>query len=192
VKYLVIGTTNDGKVIEIRSGLAGLKGWTLQSLPPSISTIEETGSTFKDNAVQKAVHFSRFVNELTLGDDSGLCVDALDGRPGIHSARYAENVNARMQKLLDEMKSVPAEKRTAFFVCALGVAQRGQLIWTVERRVYGCIAFSPSGDNGFGYDPVFYMPELDRTMAELSTEDKNRLSARGQALAELERFLNSL
>jgi XTP/dITP diphosphohydrolase len=192
VKYLVIGTTNDGKVIEIRSGLAGLKGWTLQSLPRSTPTIEETGSTFRDNAVQKAVHFSGFVNELTLGDDSGLCVDALDGRPGIHSARYAENVTARMQKLLEEMKGVPAEKRTAFFVCALAVAQRGQLIWTVERRVHGRIAFSPSGDNGFGYDPVFFMPELGRTMAELSTEDKNRLSARGQALAELERFLNSL
>jgi XTP/dITP diphosphohydrolase len=192
VKHLVIGTTNSGKVIEIRSGLSGLKGWILDPAPPPASEIEETGTAFIENAVQKALHFSGFGDEFTLGDDSGLCVDALGGRPGIHSARYAENVAARMRRLLIELKDVPTERRTAYFVCALAVARQGRLVWTVERAVHGRIAFAPSGDNGFGYDPVFFLPELGRTMAELDTEQKNRLSARGQALDELRKFLDSL
>jgi XTP/dITP diphosphohydrolase len=192
VKELIIGTSNSGKVIEIRSGLGGLHGWTLDVLPPGLPSIEETGTTFRENAIQKAVHFSGWVRERTLGDDSGLCVDALGGRPGLHSARYAETVIARMQKLLDEMKDVPAGKRNATFVCALAVAHQRRLVWSVERQVEGRIAFAPSGNNGFGYDPVFYLPALGCTMAELSTEDKNRLSARGQALAELKKFLESV
>jgi XTP/dITP diphosphohydrolase len=192
VKQLLIATTNSGKVVEVRSGLSGLEGWRLKPVPASTASIEETGATFSENAAQKAIHFSMHGNELTLGDDSGLCVDALGGRPGVHSARYAESVDARIRKLLEELKDVPEKERTAFFVCALAVAQRGKLVWTVERRVYGRIAFVPSGANGFGYDPVFFLPDLGRTMADLSTEDKNRLSARGQALAELKIFLNSL
>jgi XTP/dITP diphosphohydrolase len=191
VKRLIIGTTNSGKIIEIRSGL-GQTDWILDPIPPSTPPIEETGTTFTENAAQKAVHFSRFVNELTMGDDSGLCVDALGGRPGLHSARYAESVTARINKLLKEMQGVPDEKRTASFKCALAVALRGKLVWTVERSVHGRIALAPSGDHGFGYDPVFFLPDRGCTMAELSTEDKNKLSARGQALADLKIFLDSL
>jgi XTP/dITP diphosphohydrolase len=192
VRTLVIGTTNDGKVIEIRSGMSDLAGWNIETLPPSIPSIEETGLTFAENAAQKAVHFSRWVKDLTLGDDSGLCVDALGGRPGIHSARYAESVTARMNRLLGEMQGVPVDRRTASFVCALALARHGEIIWSVEKKVEGRIAFAPAGNNGFGYDPVFFMPDLGRTMAELSTEDKDRLSARGQAVSALRDFLKSL
>jgi XTP/dITP diphosphohydrolase len=136
VKRLTIATTNAGKVIEIGSGLEGLTDWLLESLPPDTPPIEETGTTFTENAVQKALHFSRTVEGPTLGDDSGLCVAALGGRPGLHSARYAETVTARMEKLLGELKDVPEKERQAHFVCALAIAEQGKVIWTVEREVH--------------------------------------------------------
>jgi XTP/dITP diphosphohydrolase len=191
VNRLIIATSNAGKVIEIRSSLGDLSGWSLEPLPPRIPSIEETGETFLDNAIQKAMHYSKYVDELTLADDSGLCVAALGGRPGVHSARYAENPGARIQRLLGEMESVPDGRRDAVFYCALALARSGRVIWTVQGEVAGVIARSPSGAEGFGYDPVFLLPELSRTMGELSTEEKNRLSARGRALAELCKFLTS-
>ena len=187
---LVIATTNPGKVIEIESALGEISGWSFEPLsgaPP----MEETGDTFIENAIQKAEHYSKYVDALTLADDSGLCVAALGGRPGVHSARYAEDPPSRIARVLSEMDSVPDGKRGAAFYCALALARRGQVIWTVERDAVGIIARSPSGTAGFGYDPVFLLPELNRTMAELTTEQKNRLSARGRALAELRKFLAS-
>ena len=192
MKRLIIGTTNAGKVVEIRSALGAVPGWTLDSLPAGIPSIEETGETFIENAILKAEHYSRFVDDLTLADDSGLCVAALNGRPGVHSARYAENPPARIKRILQEMQSVPDGLRDAVFYCALVLAQAGKIIWTVQGDAAGVIARAPSGNSGFGYDPVFVLPELNRTMADLSTEDKNRLSARGKALAELRKFLPSL
>jgi non-canonical purine NTP pyrophosphatase (RdgB/HAM1 family) len=191
VKRLTIATTNAGKVVEIRSALGEVPGWALHALPQGIPSIEETGETFLDNAILKAEHYSKFVDELTLADDSGLCVAALDGRPGVHSARYAENPPARIKRILQEMKSVPDGRRDAAFYCALALARAGKIIWTVQGDVAGVIAHAPSGTSGFGYDPVFVLPELNRTMADLSTEDKNRLSARGKALIELRKFLLS-
>jgi len=191
VKRLIIATSNAGKVIEIRSAVGNLSGWSLEPLPLDVPPIEETGDTFLENAIQKAMHYSKLVDELTLADDSGLCVATLGGRPGVHSARYAENPGARIQRLLGEMETVPDGRRDAVFYCALALARSGRVLWTVQREVAGVIARSPSGTEGFGYDPVFLLPELNRTMAELSTEDKNRLSARGQALAELCKFLMS-
>jgi len=189
VKRLIIATTNAGKVIEIRSALGDVPGWFLEPLPPGISAVEETGDTFMANAIQKAEHYSRLVDDITLADDSGLCVAALGGRPGVHSARYAENPAARIRRVLREMETVPDERRDAAFYCALALARHGKIIWTVERHVNGVIAHSPSGTGGFGYDPVFLLPELNRTMADLDTEQKNRLSARGKSLAELRKFL---
>jgi XTP/dITP diphosphohydrolase len=189
VKRLIIATTNAGKVIEIRSALGDVPGWVLDPLPPAILATEETGDTFMANAIQKAEHYSRLVDEITLADDSGLCVAALGGRPGVHSARYAENPAARIRRVLREMETVPDEHRDAAFYCALALAQHGKIIWTVERHVNGVIAHSPSGTGGFGYDPVFLLPELNQTMADLDTEQKNRLSARGKSLAELRQFL---
>jgi len=189
VKRLIIATTNPGKVVEIRSALGEVPGWTLNSLPAGIPSIEETGETFLANAILKAEHYSKFVDDLTLADDSGLSVAALDGRPGVHSARYAADPPARIERILREMKSAPAGRRDAVFYCALALAEAGRIIWTVQGDVAGVIALAPSGSSGFGYDPVFVLPELNRTMADLSAEDKNRLSARGKALEQLRKFL---
>ena len=189
MKRLIIATTNAGKVIEIRSALGKLPGWSLEALPPGKPSIEETGGTFLENAILKAEHYSQLVDDLTLADDSGLCVDALGGRPGVHSARYAEDPPSRIKRILQEMNAVPGGQRNAAFYCALAVARAGKIIWTVLEDVKGVIGHSPSGSAGFGYDPVFLLPELNRTMADLSTEDKNSLSARGKALAELRKFL---
>jgi XTP/dITP diphosphohydrolase len=190
VNRLVIATTNPGKVVEIKSALGEISGWSLEPLfhaPP----VEETGNTFLENAIQKARHYSRYVDALTLADDSGLCVAALGGRPGVHSARYAKDPPSRIARLLRDMESIPDGERAAAFYCALAMARAGDVIWTVERDAVGVIASSPSGTAGFGYDPVFLLPELNRTMAELTTEEKNCLSARGRALAELRKFLAS-
>src|SRR3954470_13939579 len=191
MKKLVVATTNAGKVIEIRSGLGELPGWELESIQSGTPSIEETGETFLANAILKATHYSQFTSDLTLADDSGLCVAALGGRPGVHSARYAPDPPSRIRKILGEMQPVPDGQREAAFYCALALALDGRIIWTTEGEVHGVIAHHPSGTSGFGYDPVFLLPELGRTMADLSTEDKNRLSARGKALAELRKFLLS-
>jgi XTP/dITP diphosphohydrolase len=189
LQRLVIATTNAGKVIEIRSALGAVPGWFLEPLPSSTPGIEETGDTFLENAILKARHYSTLIPDLTLADDSGLCVAALAGRPGVHSARYADSVSARIQRVLKEMHSVPDPQRNAVFYCALALARSGQIVWNVQEEVAGVIAHSPSGTEGFGYDPIFFLSEKGRTMAELHTNEKNRLSARGKALAHLRKFL---
>ena len=186
---LIIATGNAGKVIEIRSGLGEISGWTLEPIGPDIPGIEETGETFIANAELKARHYSHYVNDLTLADDSGLCVAALGGRPGVHSARYAADPQSRIERLLGEMQSVDDHRRGGVFYCALALARNGKVIWTVQGEVTGIIVRSPAGTGGFGYDPVFFLPELNATMGQLSTEQKNRLSARGKALAELRKYL---
>jgi XTP/dITP diphosphohydrolase len=191
VTKLIVATSNAGKVVEIRSGLGDVPGWVLESIPDGIPSIEETGETFLANAVLKAGHYSRFTSELTLADDSGLCVEALGGRPGVHSARYAPDPPSRIKKILAEMAPFPEGKRAAAFYCALALSRHGKILWTVQGEVHGVIAPKPSGTSGFGYDPVFLLPDLNSTMADLGTEEKNRLSARGKALAELRKFLIS-
>ena len=188
---LVIATKNAGKVIEIHSALGELPEWTLEPISADIPSIEETGVTFLENATLKAEHYSKFVSDLALADDSGLCVEALGGRPGVHSARYAPDPPTRIHRVLEEMELVPDGKRSAVFYCALAIAQAGETIWTVQKEVEGVISHSPYGTGGFGYDPVFLLPGLNRTMGELDTEDKNRFSARGKAIAELRKFLLS-
>src|SRR5947209_516999 len=181
MQRLIIATTNAGKVIEIRSALAEIPGWFLDALPPGSASIEETGATFLANAIQKAEHYSKFVDDWTLADDSGLSVTALEGRPGIHSARYGESPAARIQRVLREMESVPEARRDAVFYCALAVAQYGKIIWTTQRDVAGFIARSPSGTQGFGYDPIVLLPEPHRTMADWNPHEQNGLSPRGTA-----------
>ena len=189
---LVIATKNQGKVIEIHAALGELPGWQLEPIPPEVPSVDETGKTFLENAILKAEHYSKFVRDLTLADDSGLCVAALGGRPGVHSARYAPDPPSRIKRILQEMQSTRDGERNAAFYCALALARGGKTIWTVQQDVVGVIAHAPSGTGGFGYDPVFLLPDLNRTMGELDTEDKNRLSARGKAVAELRKFLLSL
>ena len=186
---LVVATGNPGKVVEIRLALGELAEWSLEPLPEGIPSIEETGETFLENAAIKAEHYSRFAGELTLADDSGLCVEALGGRPGVQSARYAETAEARIHRLLVEMQAVPDDRRQGVFYCAIALARSGRIVWKAQCEVSGLIAREPAGAQGFGYDPVFVLPELNRTMAQLSTEEKNRLSARGKAMIELRKYL---
>src|SRR5438876_3386477 len=140
MKRLIIATGNAGKVIEIRSGLGEIEGWIREPIARDIPGIEETGETFMANAELKARHYSQYVGDLTLADDSGLCVAALGGRPGVHSARYAPDPTSRIQRLLGEMQAVDDHNRGAVFYCALALARKSKVIWTTQGEVKGVIA----------------------------------------------------
>ncbi|MFQ5670071.1 MAG: RdgB/HAM1 family non-canonical purine NTP pyrophosphatase [Acidobacteriota bacterium] len=168
---------------------------------PSSPRVAETGATFKENAVLKALAVERAARVLghdlwVLADDSGLMVDALGGAPGVRSARFAgeeipadQRDRANVALLLSRLRQVPEAQRTARFLCVLAVAHRGSLLFTEEGRVEGRILSRPRGTGGFGYDPVFYHPSSRATFAELHPEEKARVSHRGQALARLARRL---
>ena len=184
---LVIATGNPGKTAEIRDLLTGfpidLKN--LDDFGP-IPPVVEDGETFDDNAYKKASFVSKILGLPALADDSGLVVEALGGAPGIYSARYAgENASdqQRYTKLLDEMKG--KSNRQAAFECVISLAVPTGAALTYEARCEGLIAEEPAGDSGFGYDPVFYFPPLKKMFAQLSREEKSRISHRGKALREL-------
>src|SRR5262249_24884707 len=200
IRTLLIATSNKGKVIELASLLEGLNCRVigledLSRVPPPV---EETGTTFIDNALIKADYYDAITGLLTLAEDSGLEVDALDGRPGIYSARYGgEGLSSADQiaLLLEEMKDVPEEKRTARFVCGIALVDaKGEMAIrrTLEGRCEGRIAFTPHGAGGFGYDPIFIDAELGRTFAELSREEKSSRSHRGMALRATIKYLETL
>ena len=187
---LVVATRNAGKRREFE-GLADGLGLSLRSLDsfPGIVDPEETGLTFLENAVIKARAAALATGQWALGDDSGLCVTALDGAPGLYSARYAEGTDqTRWQKLLSALTGIPTERRQAAFVCALALAgPGGEVVATTEGRCEGHIAFAPRGEKGFGYDPVFLVDRdaRGRTMAELSEAEKHVVSHRGRAFAAM-------
>lgn len=190
---LLIATFNAGKVTELAAMLAGLDCRVIgfSDLPEVPPTVEETGLTFAENAVLKAEHYHRLTGLIALADDSGLEVDALDGRPGVYSARYGgENLSSveQIELLLDEMKSVPDAQRTARFVCSIALAGDG-LKQLFEGQCEGFIARSPRGKNGFGYDPIFLDAELNRSFAELTHDEKSSRSHRGKALSQARVFL---
>ena len=190
---IVIATRNSGKLREIEAILAplGLKILSLRDFP-GIPEIIEDGQTFEENAVKKAAAVSRQAGRMAVADDSGLAVDALQGRPGVFSSRYAgeEATDAeRYQKLLKEMAGTPPGKRGAAFICAMAVAATDGKAETVVGQCRGEIALAPKGSHGFGYDPVFYLPERGKTMAELEPEIKNRISHRALALEKLKQVL---
>jgi len=190
---LLIATTNQGKVAEIRHALEGL-GLKLLSLAdfPNPPSVAEDAETFEGNARKKARHYAQWSGKATLADDSGLVVDALGGRPGVHSSRYAGEKATdedNRQKLLHELKDVPEEKRGAAFVCCLALATPEGREIVVEGRCEGRITLAPKGENGFGYDPLFFYPPLGRTTAELSLEEKHTISHRGRALERLKQAL---
>jgi XTP/dITP diphosphohydrolase len=191
VKRLVVATTNAGKIREVSLALSDLPDWNVESLP-ELPEIEETGTTFLENAELKAAHYSTFLEDLTLADDSGLCVMALDGRPGLHSARYASSTEERNDRLLKELSDLGKNAdRSAAFYCAFAVARAGKIVWKVQTELQGHITEAPAGDFGFGYDPIFLVPEYGKTLAQMSPNEKNQASARGKALRELRAFLLS-
>jgi XTP/dITP diphosphohydrolase len=196
VVELLVGTTNPGKLDEIQGYLNGLPLKVLAL--PTLGTwpaVVEDGATYEDNALKKARTLAEYSGHLTLADDSGLEVDALNGAPGIYSARYCGeegNDEKNNEKLLRELKNVPEEKRTARFVCVLALCapkSHGAKEWTVRESCEGRIAFSPKGQNGFGYDPIFFYPSLGKTFGEIDRETKATVSHRGKALKKLAQIL---
>jgi XTP/dITP diphosphohydrolase len=182
---LLIATNNPGKLAEYRALLDGC-GWDLVS-PADLDLqlpVEETGSDYATNARIKAEAFARASGLLTLADDSGLEVDALDGKPGPLSARYAgpsQTDEEGVDLVLAQMKDVPPERRGARFHCTIALAQPNGAAHIVEGECPGVITDEPRGHNGFGYDPIFYLPRLGRTMAQLTAEEKNAISHRAGA-----------
>ncbi|MGH9803139.1 MAG: RdgB/HAM1 family non-canonical purine NTP pyrophosphatase [Blastocatellia bacterium] len=190
---LLIATSNAGKVAELAFMLEGLdcRVIGLEDLPEVPPSIEETGETFADNALLKAEHYHRLTGLTALADDSGLVVDALGGRPGVYSARYGgEDLSSaeQIELLLNEMKAVPDEQRTARFECCIALVGDG-LKQFFEGRCEGLIARAPTGDKGFGYDPIFVDAELGRSFAEFTREEKATRSHRGKALSQAREFL---
>jgi len=191
-----MATSNPHKIDEVRAILepVGIKVIGLDSLPdPPPPEPVEDGDTFEANARIKAFYYAKQTGQTCLADDSGLEVDALNGQPGIYSARYAglgetrqEQYTANNEKLLRELKDIPDEKRTARFVCAMCLADPDQTILAESRgTMEGRIAHVPQGSNGFGYDPLLYIPEIKSTAAELSSEEKNARSHRGAATRKI-------
>jgi len=157
-------------------------------LPPQGFEPVENGETFEENSLIKAREAARLSGMISLADDSGLCVEALNGAPGIHSARYADTAQARIDKLLYAIKN--ANNRKAKFVCAMTlVDEGGNILFQTRGECHGDIAKEQSGLNGFGYDPIFFVPELGKTTAELSPEQKNAISHRGKALQKMKQLL---
>ena len=195
MKTVIIATKNEGKAKEFES-LFAAKGYTVKTLldVPGSPDVEETGTTFEENAILKAEAISKEYHKVVIADDSGLIVDALDGRPGVYSARYAgedKNDEANTNKVLSELEGVPENERTARFYCALAVASPNQETITVSGTIEGYITEEPIGENGFGYDPIFYVKELGKTTAQLTKTEKNRVSHRAIALKALEGKLDS-
>lgn len=186
MKEIIIATKNKGKIKEFQAML-GKDWYVLSLLDKPFDDIQETGNSFKENAILKAETVRDAWNCPVIADDSGLVVDALSGRPGIYSARYAgeeKDDDANMDKVLSELEGVAEKERTARFVSVIAVATLEET-YTFEGTCEGIIANAKRGDNGFGYDPIFYVPEKGKTMAELTSEEKNAISHRRRALEKM-------
>ena len=190
MKKLLVATTNPGKLAEYRGLLQGAPLEIVDLRDTGVDLeVAETGATFEENALLKARAYASATKLLTLADDSGLCVDALNGAPGVFSARYAHGDRARIQKILVEMKQVPDERRSARFVCVIALAWPGGEAVTFEGTCEGRIAHRPSGSHGFGFDPIFLFPEQAQTMAELPLSLKNQISHRARAAIQAKAWL---
>lgn len=189
MKKIIIATKNKGKTKEFKNLFQKLPGnytiLTLNELSDSPEIIEN-GHSFIENATIKAQKIFQRYGQITIADDSGLVVDALGGRPGIYSARYASNHNdqANLKKVIEEIIPIPQDKRTAHFVTALvTIGPQGKM--TNIGQVNGILLDKPLGNNGFGYDPIFYYPPLEKTFAQMSENEKNQISHRGKAIKKL-------
>lgn len=195
MKQVVIATKNKGKAkdFEVIFGPLGYEVVTMFDVAPEME-IEETGTTFEENAILKAETLAKALQTLVIADDSGLAVDALHGEPGVFSARYAgdHDDEANIIKVLENLRDVADEQRTARFICALAVAGPSIETMTVIGSCEGVILHEKRGTNGFGYDPIFYVPHLQRAMAELAPEEKAAISHRGNAIRKLSDVLPTI
>lgn len=195
MKQIIFATGNEGKMKEIRMILEELKCPVLSMREAGIEAdIVEDGQTFEENAIIKARAIAQQTDSVVLADDSGLVIDYLNGEPGIYSARYlGEDTSYRIknQNLIDRMEGVPDEKRGARFVCAIAAVLPGGEILTERGIMEGRIGYEEKGGNGFGYDPIFYVPEYDCSAAELTPEQKNQISHRGKALQKIKEALRT-
>lgn len=186
MKKVIFATGNEGKMKEIREILGDLDIQLLSLKDAGITAdIEENGNSFEENAVIKATAIRDLTGEIVLADDSGLEIDYLNKEPGIYSARYMgedTSYHIKNANLIERLDGVPDEKRTARFVCAIAVAFPDGTVRTVRAAMEGRIGYEEKGENGFGYDPIFYLPEYGCSSAELSMEEKNKISHRGKAL----------
>jgi XTP/dITP diphosphohydrolase len=193
MRRILIATSNPGKLRDF-AGAALRHGVEIDGIPDfaSLPVVVEDGLTFEANARKKAEEYSQHVpGEIVVADDSGLEVDALNGAPGVHSARYAADKpdqaesntddDANNARVLREVRGVPPDQRTARFVCVLAVARAGKTLATFRGTAEGIVLEAPRGTNGFGYDPLFYFPEIGKTFAELTAEEKSNYSHRGAA-----------
>ena len=200
---LLLATRNQGKIVEFRRILDALAPGQIELVGldqfPDLHDVDETGSTFEENALLKAREMSEATGLPAIADDSGLCVDALNGDPGIFSARWAGghgDDKANIEKVLGQLKDVPDEKRTAYFICVAALYLPNGQTHCEEGRFYGTILRSPVGENGFGYDPIFQPEGLEISSAQMSAEEKDAMSHRGKSLRAIAPFvmkaLNSL
>lgn len=196
MRKVLIATSNSGKLRDF-AGAALRHGVEIAGIPgfASLPLVIEDGLTFESNARKKAEEYSRHApGEIVVADDSGLEIDALNGAPGVHSARYAADIpeqagantddEANNARVLRELKNVPSAQRSGRFVCVLAAARDGKTLATFRGTAEGIILEAPRGTNGFGYDPLFYFPQIDKTFAELSAEEKSQYSHRGAAFRD--------
>ena len=199
-KKILVATGNAGKIAELGAMLEGDIEWLGLSDFEGIEEIIEDGQTFAENARKKALGYAAASGCWTIADDSGLVVDALGGEPGVRSARFSGEKESdrglvdrkNMAKVLELLEGVAEEKRGARFVCHICLAQPGEVLIETEGTLEGVIAGEQKGENGFGYDPIFFLPGLGKTVAQLSREEKNAISHRGNAIRELKPLLDEL
>jgi len=182
MKNLYLASKNKGKIEEYKKLLAGVNCKLL--LQPESLEVEEDGLTFRDNAIKKASEVSRKMNNFSIADDSGICIEALGGKPGIYSSRYAENDQKRIERVLRELDGV--QNRSAFFIANICVCSpNGEVIIESEAKCHGNIILNPRGKSGFGYDPIFEESSTRLTFAEMNNEIKDSFSHRGKALKKI-------
>ncbi len=199
-RKILVATTNPGKIAELSAMLKTDVKWLSLADFDRIAKVKEDGLTFVENACKKAIGYARASGLWTIADDSGLVIDTLEGGPGIESARFCGEKSEdrklidhkNIAKVLKLLEGVPTEKRTARFVCCLCLASTDEILIETEGTLEGLIADKPIGQNGFGYDPIFFLPHLNKTVAQLTADEKNAISHRGNAIRKLKPILNKL
>jgi XTP/dITP diphosphohydrolase len=201
-RKILVATTNPGKIAELRAMLDADVDWVSLSDFSDLAEIEEDGTTFAENARKKALGYAKATDLWTIADDSGLVVDALGGEPGVKSSRFSGETakgqdrtlidHRNMAKVLQLLKGVPKEVRTARFVCHLCLASPEKVLIETQGMLEGLIAEKEIGDSGFGYDPIFFVPSLHKTVGQLTAAEKNAISHRGEAIRKLKPLLEEL